>query len=143
MKYLYFSWRKPRNMADYYPLISRLVAGLGNRTGDARQSLYERARAALLVQLRTNEPPLSEPDKARERVALEQAIQRAEAEMVLKQRIASRGSEILTQPIPNASGARSGPSDLPRSEARVVVGNATHWTRWRRRSGSCRPSADG
>ena len=39
-------------MADYYPLISRAVAGLEKNNGENRRALYERARAALLAQLR-------------------------------------------------------------------------------------------
>ena len=57
-------------MADYYPLIARAVAGLEKNTGDARRALYERARAALVAQLRSVNPPLSEVDVTRERLAL-------------------------------------------------------------------------
>ncbi len=39
-------------MADYYPLISRAVAGLEKNNGENRRALYERARAALIAQLR-------------------------------------------------------------------------------------------
>ena len=39
-------------MADYHPLIARAVEGLGASTGEARRALYERARAALVAQLR-------------------------------------------------------------------------------------------
>ena len=39
-------------MADYYPLIARAVAGLEKNTGENRRALYERARTALVAQLR-------------------------------------------------------------------------------------------
>jgi hypothetical protein len=67
-------------MADYFPLISRAVEGLGSSTGEARRALYERARAALVSQLRGIDPPLSEADITRERLALEDAIRKVEAE---------------------------------------------------------------
>src|SRR5271163_4018545 len=73
-------------MADYYPLIARAVDGLGASTGEARRALYERARAALVGQLRSIEPPLSEADITRERLALEDAIRKVEAETVRKSR---------------------------------------------------------
>ena len=47
-------------MADYYPLIARAIAGLDpSAPGEARRALYERARAALIAQLRSVQPPLS------------------------------------------------------------------------------------
>ena len=49
-------------MADYYPLIAKAVTGLDKSTGEARWALYDRARSALLAQLRGVEPALSEPD---------------------------------------------------------------------------------
>ena len=73
-------------MADYHPLIARAVEGLDNSTGEARRSLYERARAALVSQLRSIEPALSEADITRERLALEYAIRKVEAESVRKAR---------------------------------------------------------
>lgn len=90
-------------MADYHPLISRLVSGLGDSTEGARRELYERARAALLVQLRTNEPALSERDKFRERMALENAIRRVEENTTLKTRMDPPLAEPPLQPISNAS----------------------------------------
>ena len=39
-------------MADYYPLIAKAVNGLEKSTGEARRALYDRARTALLAQLR-------------------------------------------------------------------------------------------
>ncbi len=67
-------------MADYQPLISRAVAGLDQNTGENRRVLYERARAALLNQLRSVDPPLDEAEIARERMALDEAIGKVEAE---------------------------------------------------------------
>src|SRR5262245_8121322 len=67
-------------MADYHPLIARAVAGLERNTGDARRALYERARTALVAQLRGVTPALSESDVTRERLALEEAIRKVEAE---------------------------------------------------------------
>ena len=69
-------------MADYYPLITRAVAGLERSTGEGRRALYERARNALVEQLRGVQPPLSETDITRERLALEEAIRKVEAEAV-------------------------------------------------------------
>src|SRR5581483_9407429 len=67
-------------MADYIPLISRAVSGLQQNTGENRRALYERARAALLAQLRGVQPPLDEADITRERLALEEAIRQVESE---------------------------------------------------------------
>ena len=67
-------------MADYHPLISRAVNGLTKNTGENRRALYERARTALVNQLRGVEPALDEFDITRERLALEEAIRKVEAE---------------------------------------------------------------
>jgi hypothetical protein len=67
-------------MADYYPLISRAVAGLEKNNGENRRALYDRARAALLAQLRGVTPALPETDITRERLALEESIRKVEAE---------------------------------------------------------------
>src|SRR6202521_393682 len=67
-------------MADYYPLIAKAVAGLERNTGEGRRALYERARTALVAQLRGVIPALSESDITRERLALEEAIRKVEGE---------------------------------------------------------------
>src|SRR6266705_3307515 len=57
-------------MADYYPLVAKAVAGLEKNTGEGRRTLYERARTALVAQLRgMNDPPLTEAEITRERPA--------------------------------------------------------------------------
>jgi hypothetical protein len=69
-------------MADYYPLIARAVGGLDSNTGENRRALYERARSALVNQLRGVDPPLDEDEITRERLGLEEAIRRVETEAV-------------------------------------------------------------
>src|SRR6202521_3868714 len=73
-------------MADYYPLIAKAVTGLEKSTGGARRALYDRARTALLARLRGVEPTLAEPDITRERLALEEAIRKVEAEAARRSR---------------------------------------------------------
>jgi hypothetical protein len=62
-------------MTDYLPLLTRAVASLDNDPG-ARRKVYDRARQALLAQLRAMNPPLAEAEITRERLALEEAIRR-------------------------------------------------------------------
>ena len=73
-------------MADYYPLIERAVSGLDKNTGENRRALYDRARAALVSQLRGVVPALDETDITRERLALEEAIRKVEAETAKRPR---------------------------------------------------------
>ncbi len=73
-------------MADYYPLIARAVSGLDKNTGENRRALYDRARAALVSQLRGVQPALDETDITRERLALEEAIRKVEAEAAKRPR---------------------------------------------------------
>ncbi|OAS19966.1 hypothetical protein [Methylobacterium platani] len=67
-------------MADYYPLLARALEALPDRSPDLRHTVYERARAALIGQLRSLDPPLSEADIEAERVSLDRAIARLEIE---------------------------------------------------------------
>ena len=67
-------------MADYQSLLTRAVANLPNANSpESRQAIYERARKALLSQLRTLRPPLPENDIAREASSLDSAIMVVEA----------------------------------------------------------------
>jgi hypothetical protein len=88
-------------MTDYYPLVARAVAGLSTNTGELRRALYERARTALVSQLRNSEPPLSEDDITRERLALEEAIRKVEASA------AHRPNDLLAELEAEAEQARA------------------------------------
>ena len=66
-------------MADFYPLIARAVERLPEHSPERRRAVYERARSALIGQLRALDPPSSETEFARLQQALEDAISRVEA----------------------------------------------------------------
>ena len=86
-------------MADYYPLIARAIAGLDpNAPGESRRALYERALAALIAQLRSVQPPLSESEITRERLSLEEAVRKVEAEAAQRAREAQRASSGAARP---------------------------------------------
>jgi formiminotetrahydrofolate cyclodeaminase len=62
-------------MADYYSVIARAVSRLPSKTDEAKQAIYERARAALRKALRS---PFSEAELEAEQAALEFAISMVE-----------------------------------------------------------------
>src|SRR6185436_8664634 len=98
-------------MADYYPLVAKAIAGLEKNTGEGRRALYERARSALVAQLRgMSDPPLTEAEITRERLALEEAIRKVEAEA------ARRGRN--DSPRPEPARAPEGARDLDAPPAR-------------------------
>ncbi|MHC2709829.1 hypothetical protein ACVIWV_009123 [Bradyrhizobium diazoefficiens] len=104
-------------MADYYPLIARAIAALDpNAPGESRRALYERARTALIAQLRSVQPPLSESEITRERLSLEEAVRKVESEAAQRAREASR---------PGGGGTRSSGSGdaFRRASTRATEGN--------------------
>ena len=106
-------------MADYHPLIARAVAGLDKNTGENRRALYERARTALVAQLRGVVPALEESEITRERLALEEAIRKVEAESARHARETARPAFIKRAEAPKRE-------EPPRPEppARPAVGPA-------------------
>jgi hypothetical protein len=68
-------------MTDYYPVIARRIAGLKDNTAESRRAIYERVQAVLVEQLRELDPPLEEPEILRERLSLEDAVRRVEADV--------------------------------------------------------------
>lgn len=98
-------------MADYYPLIARAISSLEpGAPGEARRALYERARAALIAQLRGVQPPLTESEITRERLALEEAVRKVEAEAAQRSRVEPQKAEPV---------ARGRPGDALRSSVRT------------------------
>ncbi|MEA2819616.1 MAG: hypothetical protein QOJ86_1620, partial [Bradyrhizobium sp.] len=106
-------------MADYYPLIARAIAGLDpSAPGEARRALYERARAALIAQLRSVQPPLSESEITRERLSLEEAVRKVESEAAQRAREASRAGsrsgDAFRAGTPRANPTKPGDAPPPR-----------------------------
>ena len=80
-------------MTDYYPVISRRIAGLKDNTAESRRALYQRVETALVEQLRELDPPLEEPEILRERLSLEDAVRRVEADA--ERRVVDRSGESI------------------------------------------------
>ena len=112
-------------MADYYPLIARAVSGLDKNTGENRRALYDRARVALVAQLRGVQPALEEPDITRERLALEEAIRKVEAETAKRVRadtpepeepsLRDRGLRDFRETVAEAEGLGSASAEAKRA----------------------------
>jgi hypothetical protein len=108
-------------MADYYPLVAKAIAGLERNTGEGRRALYERARSALVAQLRgMNDPSLTEAEITRERLSLEEAIRKVEAEAARRPRDVARADPPAAKPesarnpdAPPAPGKPAGPPPAP------------------------------
>jgi len=100
-------------MADYYPLIARAIAGLDpNAPGESRRALYERARAALIAQLRSVQPALSESEITRERLSLEEAVRKVESEAAQRAREAARAPAGAQRPGDALRRAGARPSEV-------------------------------
>ncbi|HXL65212.1 MAG TPA: hypothetical protein VN938_09150 [Xanthobacteraceae bacterium] len=104
-------------MTDYHPLIARAVEGLQKSTGEARRALYERARTALVTQLRSVDPPLSETEITKERLALEDAIRKVEGETARKARTELRETRVAAAPPRRSESAAPRPAPAPAAAA--------------------------
>ncbi len=102
-------------MADYQSLLTRAVANLPpTSTAASRQAIYDRARRALVTQLRSLRPPLPESDIAREETALDKAIAAVEANF-------APSDAPPPAPSPTALAARSPPPPAAKAPAAPVA----------------------
>jgi hypothetical protein len=67
-------------MADYKELLRRAITALPENNGSARRAVYEKARSALVGQLRSITPPLPARDITQHRLQLEDCIRQVEQE---------------------------------------------------------------
>lgn len=105
-------------MADYYPLLARALDALPDRSAGLRRAVYDRARNALISQLRSLEPPLSEEDIDLERRALDAAIERLEVEHGgIPAPANDAAAQKASEAVPEASPALEAATDLPEAQA--------------------------
>lgn len=67
-------------MADYHAILRRALAAMPSPNGEVRRAVYEKARTALVAQLKAFDPPLSPSEITQQRLQLEDAIRRVESE---------------------------------------------------------------
>ncbi|ODT48912.1 hypothetical protein [Devosia sp. 63-57] len=67
-------------MADYKELLRRAITALPENNGAARRAVYEKARTALVGQLRAIQPPLPAREITQHRLQLEDCIRQVEQE---------------------------------------------------------------
>ncbi len=67
-------------MAEYYAVLSKAVASLELSSVEARRAVYDKARNALIGQLKAIDPPLPTSEISRQRLELEEAIRKVERE---------------------------------------------------------------
>jgi hypothetical protein len=71
----------PPSVDDYYSLVARAASVLQNDTADARQEVYDRARAALKAEFGKLNPPPSDEKALQEQLKLDYAIHEFEWSM--------------------------------------------------------------
>jgi hypothetical protein len=105
-------------MADYYPLISHAIGALDKPSGEARRALYDRVRATLAEQVRRVDPPFSETDLEHERLALEDAIRKVDADATLSE---AKWPTLETQSSEGSNSQQTQPADDLKQVAPTTV----------------------
>lgn len=96
---------------DYDGLLHDAVRGANARSAEARERIYELARATLKQQMLLNEPPMTEEEMRGELLALTQAITRVEGRASAEAKHATliqlRESQRRARTLPSVSGANA------------------------------------
>jgi hypothetical protein len=109
-------------MADYKELLRRAISALPENNGAARRAVYEKARAALVGQLRAITPPLPARDITQHRLQLEDCIRQVEQEA--SEAIISLGREQSNAFRDLTSARQSAPVSAPAAPAPAPVETA-------------------
>ncbi|HEX4297202.1 MAG TPA: hypothetical protein VHZ56_04200, partial [Devosia sp.] len=103
-------------MADYKELLRRAVEALPENNGAARRAVYEKARAALVGQLRAINPPLPARDITTHRLQLEDCIRQVEQE-ASEANIAGIGQEQAPPTLPPVFASEAKAKPAPKAAA--------------------------
>lgn len=104
------------SMADFDAILRKALASRPGAPGEERRKIYERARQALVRQLTGFEPPLPPEDISRQRLALESAIRKVEADVAANGGVLPGGPAPAAPPTPAAApapAARPAPVSSP------------------------------
>jgi hypothetical protein len=91
-------------MAEYYAVLKKAIGKLDPHKAEARRTVYQAMRKALIDELNAATPPLSTAEKAGQRLEFEEAIRKVEREAVVN-----------FQPPPPPSRVRAVPLPMPAS----------------------------
>src|ERR1700736_1988762 len=91
-------------MAEYYAVLKKAIGKLDPHKAEARRTVYQAMRKALIDELNAATPPLSTAEKAGQRLEFEEAIRKVERE-----------AEVNFQPPPPPSRVRAVPLPMPAS----------------------------
>ncbi|KKB76005.1 hypothetical protein VW35_19955 [Devosia soli] len=99
-------------MADYKELLRRAISALPENNGAARRAVYEKARSALVGQLRAIQPPLPAREITQHRLQLEDCIRQVEQEA--SEAVISLGRDPILTPksVPSAPAPDLAPEPI-------------------------------
>lgn len=100
-------------MAEYYAVLKKAVGGLESGSADARRAVYDKARNALISQLKAIDPPLAASEISRQRLELEEAIRRVERETASEGRAPLRPRQESAGAAPNIAPEPQAPPPAP------------------------------
>ena len=90
-------------MAEYYAVLKKAVGGASFGSAESRRAVYDKARNALIGQLKAIDPPLPASEISRQRLELEEAIRRIERETVAEAQSANRQRQAIAEAAPSPS----------------------------------------
>ncbi|KQN75154.1 hypothetical protein [Devosia sp. Leaf64] len=105
-------------MADYKELLRRAISALPENNGAARRAVYEKARAALVGQLRSIQPPLPAREITQHRLQLEDCIRQVEQEA--SEAVISLGRDAMIAPKPAAAAPQPAPQPAEPESVAVI-----------------------
>jgi hypothetical protein len=102
-------------MAEYYTVLRRAIAGIDPNVPETRRAVYDKARNALIGQLKAVDPPLTTAEISRQRLELEEAIRRVERETAagIGGAAAARPRPAANRPAPPPRHVEPEPAGMP------------------------------